>query len=69
MIDIILVSIAVYYTRWATKRDNKLIDMHTLDYEYNEGWDAGYQYGKNKTRYGVRYAINAKPEEKKRIIK
>jgi hypothetical protein len=42
MIDIILVTIAVYYTRYATKRNYKLIDMHTLDYEYNEGWEAGY---------------------------
>jgi hypothetical protein len=68
LIDILLVSGAAFYVRWRTMRDNKLIDMHTLDYEYNEGWEAGYKYGKNKTRYGVRYAINAKPEEKKREV-
>lgn len=44
MIDIILVTIAVYYTRWSTLRNKKLIDLHELDYEYNEGYNAGYNY-------------------------
>ena len=52
MIDIILVTIAVYYTRWATMRDHKLIDMHELDYEYNEGWEAGYNHAlRNKNEW------------------
>lgn len=45
MIDIILVTGTAFYVRWRTMRDQKLIDMRTLDYEYNEGYNAGYDYG------------------------
>lgn len=44
LIDIIIVTIAVYYTRWSTMRNKKIIDLHELDYEYNEGYNAGYKY-------------------------
>lgn len=44
MIDIILVTIAVFYTRYATMRDQKLVSFQELDYEYNEGYNAGYNY-------------------------
>jgi hypothetical protein len=44
MIDIIIVTIAVYYTQWSTLRNKKIIDLHELDYEYNEGYNAGYNY-------------------------
>lgn len=47
MIDAILVASTAIYVSWKTKRN---IDMdyayHTrmeLDYEYNEGWEAGYE--------------------------
>jgi hypothetical protein len=44
MIDIILVTIAVFYTRYAVMRDNQLVSFEYLDYEYNEGYNAGYNY-------------------------
>jgi hypothetical protein len=52
MIDIILVTTAVYYTRWATIRNKKLTDLHELDYEYNQGWEAGYNQAlRNKNEW------------------
>ena len=42
MIDIILVTIAVLYTRWSVMRDQKLVEFHQLDHEFNDGYNAGY---------------------------
>jgi len=50
MIDILLVTSTAFYIRWRVMRDHKLIDMHTLDYEYNEGYNAGYEYALKVTK-------------------
>ena len=44
MIDIILVTATALYVRWMTRREIVQNMFHELDYEYNEGWEAGYGY-------------------------
>lgn len=45
MIDIVLVTITALYVRYATMRDQKLVSFQELDYEYNQGWEAGFDHG------------------------
>lgn len=42
MIDIILVTITAVFVTIKVKRDNIANEYLRLDYEYNEGWKAGY---------------------------
>lgn len=43
MIDIILVTATIYYMKWRNNVDYAYWSAQELDYEYNEGWEAGYE--------------------------
>lgn len=50
MIDIVLVTITAIYVRRTTMRDQKLAQLWELDYEYNEGYNAGYDMARKYLR-------------------